>query len=296
MLKIKPVSEKDANREVAEIYKSIENSLDLYTVPLIFQYFAIFPEYLFHIWHQFQQNINDHSFNLYCLDISNSAVTAIKEIYKPSAPTALFLEEMEENAQIIELRKFAVNSIKVNSRLYLLSVAIRESLKGKYLGLKQIGQKIENQEEEILKDLSNEFYSSHFENKKETTDDSNISGRQKELDTIKKGGLTKSYTEEFFKLITMEMERLAKKEDYLTRRVELERFTLYKLPLLTNPIDSSLTTVFQKNFGNPYFPELIYLISDLFPTQTPYKLLTSVVMKETLKPHGVATPPTDGSR
>ncbi len=73
-----------------------------------------------------------------------------------------------------------------------------------------------------------------------------------------------------------------KQEAYLSRRVALERFALAKLPLLPYPFDSSFVTMTRQYGEHPLFPELLYLLSDVFPTQTPYKLLASLVMKHAL--------------
>lgn len=282
MLLIKPISEKEATGEVTQIYAEIKNSFNLYHVPLIFKYLAAFPEYLIFIWKQLEMNLNDSDFQNYCLEISHFTQIAIEDIYIPMPSTLEILLKVKNNLQEKELKRFSKETITLNSQLYFFSLSIRESLKGKFLGIKQIGQKVGDREKVILDDMKDEYHTAvnKRENKK---DKQNISTKSNAISKSEKKEIVISYTEEFFQAIKLEMSRLAKMEDYLTRRVELERFAINKLPLIPHPIDSSITAVFKKNFGHPLFPELIYLISDHFPSHSPYKLLTSAVIEKTLK-------------
>ncbi len=168
----------------------------------------------------------------------------------------------------------------MNSSLYLLSLSIRESLKGRYLGIKQIGERLKDEEKAVFDDLSEGFLQPVSDNK-EGTANIRIHAATK-LAYQSPTGITTSVFAEFFQVIEKEMEKLRKEEKYLTRRVELERFALSLLPLIPHPLDSSITAIFKQAYDHPQFPELIYLISDLFPTQAPFKLLSSAVMKKAL--------------
>ncbi len=281
MLSLKPVPENKASREVMEIYNSIKETFGLTNVPIVFQYLAVFPNYLDFIWQQALVNLNDREFKNQVREIENFAQTAIQTVYTPQTLTKLFLERIEDRAEKFELSKFVTNISRMNASLYLLSLAIRESLKGKYLGIKQIGERLADEEKSVFNDLSEGFLHPAEVEIKESTDIRTHSTKQ--LTYKSPQGITTSVFAQFFEIMEKEMEKLLKEEKYLTRRVELERFALSRLQFLPHPLDSSITSIFREAFDNPQFPELIYLISDLFPTQTPFKLMATCVMRESLR-------------
>lgn len=277
---LNPIPEVDADSETLKIYQSIKQTLGLQNVPIIFQYLAVFPKYLAFIWQQAQHNLNDSEFINQAKKIENFAQTAIQTVYTPSALTQIFLEKLKDRAEKAELIKFVATISQMNSSLYLLSLAIRESLKGKYLGIKQIGERLVDEEKTVFNDLSEGFLQPVGSNKEGK---SNVRiHATKGLTYQSPTGITTSLFAEFFNVIEKEMDKLRKEEKYLIRRVELERFALSCLHLIPHPLDSSITTIFKQAYNHPQFPELIYLIADLFPTQAPYKLLSSAVMKKAL--------------
>lgn len=280
MLSLKPIPENNASGKMADIYCSIKQTLGSSTVPIIFQYLANFVPYLAYIWQQAEKNLHDVNFQQQSKTIIDFANMAISQIYTPSSATKLFLEKIEDRAEKFELSSFIANISDTNASLYLLSLAIRESLKGAYLGIKQIGERLEEKEKVIFSDLKEGFFRDA-----EKKGDANYPLQEESSSQIIKRqepGIVISVFAEFFKFMEWEMEALLKREEYLTRRVELERFALSKLPLLPSPLESSFATVAKKTAQDPNFPELLYLIAELFPTQAPYKLLASAVMKQAL--------------
>ncbi|MBI3380239.1 hypothetical protein HY029_05790 [Candidatus Gottesmanbacteria bacterium] len=280
MLSLKPIPESKASGEVVEIYISIKQTFGLANVPVVFQYLAAFPKYLSFIWDQALKNLNDREFKHQATEIEAFAKTAIQSVYSPQTLTKLFLEKLEGRAERQELGKFVATISQMNASLYLLSLAIRESLKGKYLGIKQIGEHLEEKEKTAFNDLSEGYL--HVEDEPAKGDGDIRTHASKQITYKSPQGITTSVFAEFFKIMEKEMERLIKEEKYLTRRVELERFALSRLQFMPHPLDSSITSIFREAYDNPQFPELIYLIADLFPTQTPFKLMASAVMKESL--------------
>jgi hypothetical protein len=282
MIKITPVGEDEASAEVKNIYSSVRIILGVSSVPLIFKYMAAFPSYFSYIWEQTIKNLDNSFYTQSTKEIEKFACRAIDEIYNPSSLTFLFLKKNTDSAEKKSLNIFSEKNIIISAKLYLLALSIRESIKGKFLGIKQFGEKITEKERKIFTNFYDGF----------TSDESEENRKQnnKITDDIKKviisekthNSITKSITEEFFQIVDIEMKKLTKTEDYLTRRVELERFALNKLYLLPYPLDSSLSTIIAKGYHNPHFPELIYLVSELFPTETPYKLMASALMMKIL--------------
>jgi hypothetical protein len=132
----------------------------------------------------------------------------------------------------------------------------------------------------MFTNIAEGFSSEEMPNKKKSLP--NLEYRKQTLQQSTQAAMATTWYSEFFKLMDMEMQTLLKKEEYLTRRVELERFALSKLYLLTYPLESSLVTIIKQCSEQKNFPELIYLVSEVFPTQSPYKLMASTVMKKAL--------------
>lgn len=280
MLSLKPIPEDKASEDVAQIYSSIKQTFGLANVPIVFQYLAVFPKYLSYIWQQALANLQDISFKNQSMEIEKFAQNAIQSVFTPSPLSEIFLEKLEGRAEKQELSNFVKNVSRMNASLYLFSLAIRESLKGRYLGIKQIGEKLEEKEKSTFNDISEGFFAGE---KKEDKRNTLIEAHpDKRITVQQKSAITTSVFAQFFEVMEKEMKELLKKEKYLTRRVELERFALSKLHLMPHPLESSISTIFTKAYDHPQFPELIYLTSDLFPTQTPFKLMASAVMKESL--------------
>lgn len=280
MLKLKPIPENEADDEINALYVSVKKTLNVSNVPLIFQYLARFPVYFSYIWNQARMNLTDTGFIKNTNEISFFSQEAINQIYTPSETTKLFLDKIKGRAELSELKKFCDSSSAVNSSLYLLSLAIRESIKGVYLGIKQIGEKLDEDEKAVFNNFADGFSFKEESYMEKTMN--KIASTSDQLANTQKGSIVTSVYGEFFKFIDWEMKRLLKMEEYLTRRVELERFSLNLLHFMPHPLDSSFTNIIKQTSHDPTFPELIYLVADLFPTQTPYKLMASSVMKKAL--------------
>lgn len=280
MLSIKPITEKEADEKTSQLYRDIKDTLGLTTVPIVFQYIAPFPVYFDYLWSQARKNLLDNFFQKMAEEIAYFSQEAINQIFYPSNASILLLEKITNRPEQTELRNFVTGNIKVHASLYLLSLAIREGIKGKFLGIKQIGEKLEKEESEVFTNIAEGFSSESVSDKRKSS--TNLEYKSRSLQQTAQSALATTWYSEFFKLMDMEMQNLLKKEEYLTRRVELERFALSKLYLLTYPLESSLATVIRQCSDQKNFPELIYLVSEVFPTQSPYKLMASTVMKKAL--------------
>lgn len=285
MLSIKPIPEKEAKGEIGKIYLEIKRTFKTKTVPLVFQYLAAFPPYFLYFWQQAKQNLTDVNFCQQSEAIKNFSHQAISQIYQPSSFLIYFLDELSKRPEIKELEKFIEETAQVTSSLYFLSLATRESIKGIYLGIKQIGERVEDKEKELFSSLFEEFSQPETTNTEEKTAsfERSLSFSTRQITPYEKGKIVPSFFAQFFRLMEAEVRKLQKREDYLLRRVELERFALSLLPLISYPLESSFATVVKQTKNYPQFPELIYLLSELFPTQAPLKLLSISVMKKALE-------------
>lgn len=279
MLRIVPVPEHKATGQIKELYASIKAATGADSVPLVFQYLAVFPDYVHFLWEQISPNLTDPAFQSQTRDIIRFGQTAISGVYSPSPIMELLQQRINNRPEHEQLMRMTQQLQGMNASLYFLSLAIRESLKGKYLGIKQIGAHLSPEEKRTFYSVTDTAvqWSVAGSGAQHSQHSSGLS-----LRASQSTALAPSLYQKFFHTIEQEMESLMKKESYLTRRVELERFSLAKLQFLPYPLDSSFITMTRKSGEHPQFPELVYLLSDIFPTQTPYKLLTSLVMKHAL--------------
>jgi hypothetical protein len=283
MLSLKPIPENKADRETLKIYQSIKQTLGLNTVPLVFQYMAAFPPYFSYLWQQSIRNLSDSHFQKQVKEIKKFAETAMDQIYFPGKTMNLFLEDLKDSAEEKELINFVTSASETTSSLYLLSLAIRESVKGAYLGIKQIGERIPEKDKDIFTNLSEGLFENvQTENKEAKDQDARLKRSSFGIISRPKTGLIRSLLSEFFKIMDLEIRELVKREEYLVRRVELERFALSLLPFIPHPLESSFATIIRQTQDYPNFPELVYLVSELFPTQAPFRLLANAVMKKAL--------------
>lgn len=280
---VKPVAEHEAEGEIAAVYHEIRQILATDTVPRVFLYLAAFPDALRYIWVQSAKNLQSSDFLALAQDIGLFAQTAIDTVYVPSSAVGLFRQKIKGRNEEAQLNSFAESARRINAMLYLLCVSIREGLKGQYLGLRQIGESVTIGEASAVHSLSEEFTPNiATTNQLQHNTPLSPTPSTDTRITAQKSGLATTPYAEFFNILEKEMQELIKKEAYLTRRVELERFALLQLPLFPYPLEASYRELAAHYFDNRAFAELIYMLSEVFPTQTPHRLVSACAMKKAL--------------
>jgi hypothetical protein len=90
----------------------------------------------------------------------------------------------------------------------------------------------------------------------------------------------------FFAHVAKEMEELMKTEKYLHERVAMEQQALIRASNLQYPLGCSYAEIASLAGKKPYFSELLYILSETFPTSFPRLLFTSSLMKQVLQAKG----------
>lgn len=280
MLRVHPVPEQEATGEIRELFADIKQLVGSESVPVIFQYLAAFPDYLSFLWQQARRNLANRQFQQQSEEIITFAQTATKTCYVPAAATVSYVEQLRSGPEYEQLQQFVSHLLQTNAILYLLAISVRESLKGKYLGLQQLSVQLSDDEKKQFFSVAAPFaeYQSPIGSLDQKPTETSL-----RLHAHSQGLVTTSYGK-FFARMEKEMKALIKQETYLYRRVELERFSLAKLNLLPFPLDSSFVEVTRRSADHPHFSDLLYLLSDVFPTETPYKLFSACVMDSAIHP------------
>src|SRR5258708_2573420 len=265
MFHIHPIPENKVNKQIKEVYTNIKDTFELDTVPVMFQYLANYEVYLLYIWERMKANMDSNSFTASYKDIMQFADTAIESIYSPSSAIATFIktvpaQEKEQINQTIQTLE------KVNAKLMLLTIGVRESVKGVLIGTERLTPYSRTEHMPF-----EDFIKSNF-SRNETA----ISSSSHILAPLfGSHAIVVSHYPQFFQHIAIDMEKLLQSEGYLTKRVNLEQKGLLAVTQFTHPLGCSYKELVIMAGGKPYFDELLYMLSETFPSQFPRLVLTS---------------------
>lgn len=258
-MKIKPIEEINADERTRVIYKEIKQSLDVVSVPIVFKFMANFPDFLQFAWEKLMPVVTDISFNKSSEKIAKLSDEVIKIIFNPNAKLAAYVNSLNPT-QKEEIQETISELKTLNAKLLLITIAIRESLKGisipnqkfiegvSYAGNFSIQQlKSENPSDLLIPDFGVEY-------------------------------------EEFYALINQNMSELLKTEKYLRSRVEIEKFSQLSIEQLPKPIIFPFSETVSLLRKYPYSSELLFLLNSTFPSNYPNMLFTSSAIERSLNP------------
>ena len=293
-MRIDPVPENTASDQVRKCYSDIKMGLDSAVLPVFFTYLGAFPEYLIYISEQLVHNFQDPLFNKLVTALHSEVLTGIKHQLKKS----------EENINWIRLYQlipsfyYFQNDLKTisltNTKLACIFVALRETVKGWAIAAKKLTYK-EKSFESLSEDLVTEDdfifdknildkyknipldklaekYFSPVENKKYLA--------LKKIYLEKRGAtsLEKNLLPEYIRNCHMDFRQLMKYDYFWSLRVALEEKVLLTLDNLPHLIYSPYNVIFNLTQKYDNFYELIYLLSEHFPTLTMQRLMFSGFM------------------
>lgn len=270
MLHIKPIQEKDASEKVSFVFQDIKQTLNSEVVPLFFRYLANYEDYLLYIWDKIKINVTSDYFQEGVREVHTFVLDGISEIYTPSRSMMKFLAEIhpQEKEQIKET---VTKLIALNAQLMLLTIGIREGVKGVHIKHDLLGEYSTSPQE--VEEIFGEFSIHRFQQEKE------MAAASKMLAPLfGSQALMVSHYPDFFAHVAREMDELVRTESYLTKRVELEHLGLKKISHLPYSLGCSYAEIAHFAAGKPYFSELLYILSETFPSQFPRLVFTSEVM------------------
>lgn len=275
MLHLRPIPDDKASDTVVHIYAQIKSTFNSDVVPLVFQYLANFPEYLSYLWEKAERNITSNEFNTSCKDIQQCAHTAIVRTYQPSQQSTELLKHLsyEEKHTILQT---ASSLTVLNTKLYVFLIALRENIKGVFVGQKLLSSAVEKIDTYTMP--SSVLYTGlkHANSPDELLWNTMLTPFYSEKH------IQQSHLPEFFTLIDKEMKTLLNTEAYLAERVLLEQKALSAIANFPHPIGGSYQEIIQPTKHKPYFTEMIYLLVDTFPTAFARFLMTSTIMMKLL--------------
>jgi Halocarboxylic acid dehydrogenase DehI len=272
---IKPIPPEKAEHHVGEIYKDITETLHITTVPLVFQYTANYPQYFFYLWERTRANLFSDEFHNSVAEMKEITYQTVPVLPTPSPPLRAMIEELHpsERYGITEI----VNLLDdVNIRLTLLTIAIRESLKG-IPHSKQFLPEEQDRERYLNSVWQIERVALQGVHDKELTDATRMLAP-----LLGENTLMISHYPDFFAKVASEMEQLNNMPAYLHLRVELEHLVFERIQRFDVPLECSFVDFMKMTDGQPYTDELLFLLKDTFPSHFPHLMLTTAVMKNAL--------------
>lgn len=276
MFHIDPIPPEKASKHVHTLYEDICKTLEIESIPLVFQYIANYEIYCDFLWQQCKANIQAPIFEHYLKDTVKTVRKAVTSIYHPSQKIQQYVAKLSEHDRE-DLLHLILSLFLVNTKLMILSTGIRESVKGVSVISKQ-KMAYSQLEEQVVEAKS------HSSRLKDYTNTITKSSHLLTPLFGEKIGKQTQYAD-FFTMITEEMDAVLASEIYLKKRVTLEQQTMKQTEELPYALGCSYGELMDMVRGKPYIDELIYLLSETFPTQFPRLVLTSAIMEYVLVKH-----------
>lgn len=279
MLHIRPVLEKDASEKVTATYEDIKKTFGIHFVPLLFQYIAGYEEYFLYSWGKIKTNLQSDYYRKSVEDIIHQARKSIHEIYHESHTLSSFIAHMQP-AEKHTIQATVDQLELLNATLLVLTIGLREGVKGVVIGQQILPQSAGKYEEDIF----DQFINQKIMHENLKAQEKNVAPANKMLAPLfGSSNLVVSQYPAFFAQIAVEMENLIKKESYLRERVLMEQQALLKALNLQYPLGCSYAEIAQFAGKKPYFSELLYILSETFPTTFPRLVFTSSLMEQVLQ-------------
>lgn len=277
---LREVEEKEAPERVKQVYAAIKRDLESKFVPLMWQLVANYEDYLEHVWKQVETNLAAASFAPLPGKINEFADKATVGWVGLSPELAQFAQELS-SADKKQLLETVDELTRLNAVMTLISIAIRENMKGLPVGVLKIA------EQTGRVSFGHEAVKSEIGSSLLADEKSELSAASKWLAPLTGGQLAISRYAKFFDLVGKFMDKLIKTETYLGKRVELERVVQELVKDIPYPLETTYKQFMELTQDSPkarYIPELIFLLHDLFPAKFPHLVFTSSIMKQALEP------------
>ena len=276
LLHIKPIAPEHASDEVVSVFRDITESLHITTVPLVFQYIAIYDHYLYYIWDRIKRNLQSDSFHKSCAELKEITYQTVAMLPTPSVPLRNFVQELHPS------EKYGLTEVvnvldDTNIKLMLITIGIRESLKGIPNTMQLLSDKQKAAQDDLDAILQIRHVVTHEEDEKEMAQATRMLAP-----LLGNNTLMISRYPDFFATVAMEMEVLKNMPAYLHLRVELEHQAFGRIDQFVQPLDCSFVDFMHMTEGRAYTDEILFLLKDTFSSQFPHLVLTTAVMKNAL--------------
>ena len=255
------ISENEATGEIKQKYDEIKKAFASPIVPVFFTYIAPFPDYFFYITNQITKNVGDVHFQDLVAETGESIQSIIHSTLAPSDEYQDWMKKYSQSPSFYNFRKDNEHIFRMNIALTFIFIALRETVKGWAIAAKKL-------QSENMRGAPSASSSSFREGTplyEELAVGTDIILKTSELATSSRA-IEKNLLNEFLRLCRMDFTEHTKTEVYVVMRVGLEELILSSLPLFPNLIFSPINVVLKLTAKYPKFSNLLYLLSEEFPT------------------------------
>lgn len=262
-----------ADTKVKALYSKLQNAFHSNTLPLFFTYLGPFPEYLEYITDQIVLNVLSPKF----ASITKMLVEEVEDIIslQPSKKTQEWLEKFRHTPAFYHFQKDNQENFSINIQLAIIFIALREAVKGWALGTKKLPGMVSPHDESKYSYIHEEDFV--FEPITVAESDTSLASVNRGM--IKtESALTKNLLVEYFLLSQQDYSSYMKTEACLLTRVQLEKMILTTIQILPHTIISPINIVITLSNKYKTFPDLLYLLSEHFPTYAVQRLMFSAYL------------------
>lgn len=262
MLHLKPLTDDEADDSTRVIYQQIRDELELDSTPLFFQYIGRFPKFLQYFWTCTTRVLNDATFKEMVQQGQVLTLDLFKGAYNPSSTAIELVTHLLKNSTSEEFIRSKIEILaKTNITLALIFVASREAVKGWAISTRLLSDKYD--------EAHYEFVTGHVEREVENSIVSLGANMEKVTDSKQFDYVR------FMAIVQSEMDDSVKKNSHLYGRLELEEFLVRSKDHIF--INLSYPILAQYAYEYKYFDELVYLMSESFPTISTNRIIASCI-------------------
>ncbi len=275
---ITAINEEKAEGQVKINYELIKKNLGLQNLPIFFTYIGAFPEYLDYLTKQIVPNLQNQKFNKLIEEEEVRINTLIKSSLDKSEEINDFSNRYKNSPSFYNFQQDLKKIFNVNLKLSFIFVSLREALKGWVVAAKKLPSEVNIQEknEQETEAMRDKFTFQDVEEGKELvvlqTSNNNLTSNEK-------GAIEKDFLPKYIFLCELEFKQLMKKDEFWILRVGIEKIILSSIPLLPEKIESPINIFFNLTKKHQNYPELLYLMSEHFPTYAVQRMIFSGFMK-----------------
>jgi len=284
-MSISPIFESQVDEETKKIYQKLKQAFGVSKPPIFFCYLAPFYDYFFYITNQIIANLKNEKFIEIINETNDIILKLIKESFKKSEETTNFVNRFKYSPRFFYFQKDLEKIFEINLKLTFIFIALREAVKGWAIAAKKIGAKTESvdfsskpkvDEEELIFNL-NEVVDLKEKTKKHKKD---IQGFSKAVINTPFSAIERDLLPSYLQLCRNDFYLLMKKEEYVFIRLEIEKIVLRFLAILPELILSPVNLVIEMTKKYTDYPDLLYLLSEHFPTIIVQRLMFSGYVRE----------------
>lgn len=290
-MRLKKINDHEAPHEVAHCYKRIREALGIPTTPVYFQYLGAFPPYLTYIIDSIVANLESPSFKSLAAQQGEFAHRIYRENFEPTQQIYSFVQQHIHDPELFHFKNDIQKILEVNARIMLIFIALRECVKGWAVSAKKLpyqtttyeetGEVPVQEKEELLYGEVGLTQQKRPDSQNEhlVVDETVVSNKLIRRDTT---GVVKALLPEYLLLCRNGFSQLLKDQAFLFFRVSTEKMALSAIDRLPEKLFSPINAVLELTHEYKHFSDLLYALSEHFPTYAVQRFLFSGYLKRGL--------------